>query len=107
MENAGSGCRRGSILNEPDGTIISLRTQLAHAVFANDVGIGNAKVFGDQAVQFLLRQFAGDWVKRLGARADTAAAYYPIFTTLAVLVLISLLGLMALHAMHKRTYESS
>lgn len=45
----------------------------------------------------------GDWVKRLGGTANTVVAYYPIFTTLAVFVLISMLGLMALHAMHKRS----
>ncbi|MBA4149414.1 MAG: MFS transporter [Verrucomicrobia bacterium] len=45
----------------------------------------------------------GDWVKRLGTGAGSQASYYPIFTTLAVFVLISLLGLMALNALRKRT----
>ncbi|MFN7140330.1 MAG: MFS transporter, partial [Limisphaerales bacterium] len=45
----------------------------------------------------------GDWVRRLGPAADSPASYNPIFTTLAVFVLISLLGLLALHSLRKRT----
>ena len=39
-----------------DYVIVSLRTQLAHAVFANDVRRGNAKMFGDELMQFRLWQ---------------------------------------------------
>ena len=35
----------------------------------------------------------GLWVEKLGARAHTPAAYYPIYGTLAAFILVSLLGL--------------
>jgi len=45
----------------------------------------------------------GDWVKRLGATASSPVSYYPIFTTLALFVVISLVGLAALNGLRKRT----
>ena len=46
----------------------------------------------------------GDWVEKLGPRASSAASYYPLYTTLALLVLISLGALPFLHALRKREH---
>lgn len=43
----------------------------------------------------------GLWVERLGARAQTASAYYPIYGTLAFFILLSLLGLPLMHRLRK------
>jgi MFS transporter, FSR family, fosmidomycin resistance protein len=43
----------------------------------------------------------GLWVERLGVRAQTASAYYPIYGTLAVFILLSLLGLPLMHRLRK------
>lgn len=43
----------------------------------------------------------GLWVERLGPRASSAAAYYPIYGTLTMFILISLLGLPLLHRLRK------
>jgi MFS transporter, FSR family, fosmidomycin resistance protein len=43
----------------------------------------------------------GLWVERLGARASSVAAYYPIYGTLTTFILISLLGLPMLHRLRK------
>lgn len=43
----------------------------------------------------------GLWVERLGARAHTASAYYPIYGTLAFFILLSLLGLPLMHRLRK------
>lgn len=45
----------------------------------------------------------GDWVRRLGTGAASQNSYFPIFTLLAVFVLLSLLGLVALNSLRKRT----
>lgn len=44
----------------------------------------------------------GAWVERLGPAAQNPAAYYPIYSTLAALVVVSLLGLPALKALRQR-----
>ena len=44
----------------------------------------------------------GSRVKHLGANAHSPAAYYPLYGTLAILLLVSLLGLPCLHAIRKR-----
>lgn len=43
----------------------------------------------------------GLWVERLGARAHSASAYYPIYGTLALFILLSLLGLPLMHRLRK------
>src|SRR5438094_1008141 len=45
---------------------------------------------------------AGNWVKGLGAGAHSAAAYYPLYGRLALLLLLSLFGLPCLHAIRRR-----
>lgn len=44
----------------------------------------------------------GTWVKSLGPAATEAASYYPIYGSLALLVVVSLAGLPCLHAIRKR-----
>jgi MFS family permease len=43
----------------------------------------------------------GLWVERLGPRANVVSAYYPIYGTLAVFILLSLLGLPLMNRLHK------
>lgn len=43
----------------------------------------------------------GLWVERLGARASDASAYYPIYGTLALFIVISLVGLPLMHRLRK------
>lgn len=45
---------------------------------------------------------AGNWVKSLGPNAHSARAYYPLYSQLSFLLLLSLLGLPCLHAIRKR-----
>ena len=44
----------------------------------------------------------GSWVQRLGARAFSPGSYFPLYATLALLVVASLAGLPCLHAIRKR-----
>jgi MFS family permease len=44
----------------------------------------------------------GDAVKRLGARAASIEAYFPLYLGMAAFVVVSLLGLVGLHALRKR-----
>ncbi len=46
----------------------------------------------------------GDWVEKLGPRAAMAASYYPLYTKMAILVLLSLAALPFLHALRKREH---
>jgi len=48
----------------------------------------------------------GLWVERLGPRGEIAAAYYPIYATLAFLILLSLCGLPLMHRLHKEEMAS-
>ena len=48
----------------------------------------------------------GAWVERLGEAAKTPASYYPIYWTLAGLVVVSLLGLPAMRALRMREIAS-
>jgi FSR family fosmidomycin resistance protein-like MFS transporter len=43
----------------------------------------------------------GLWVEHLGPRANVTSAYYPIYGTLAVFILLSLLGLPLMHRLRK------
>lgn len=43
----------------------------------------------------------GLWVEALGARANTPAAYYPIYGTLSLFIVLSLLGLPLLHRLRR------
>jgi len=45
---------------------------------------------------------AGHWVKGLGTNAHLASAYYPLYRSLALLLLLSLTGLLCLHAIRNR-----
>ena len=45
---------------------------------------------------------AGDAVRRLGQRAATIEAYFPLYYGMAAFVVLSLLGLVGLHALRKR-----
>jgi sugar phosphate permease len=49
----------------------------------------------------------GAWVKSLDERADTVSAYYPGYTVLAGLLIVSLLGLPCLKAIRKREHLES
>jgi MFS family permease len=49
----------------------------------------------------------GVWVERLGARASVTAAYYPIYGTLAVFILLSLLGLPLMHRLRREEMASA
>ena len=40
-------------------------------------------------------------VERLGARANLASAYYPIYGTLAIFIVLSLLGLPLMHRLRR------
>ena len=44
----------------------------------------------------------GKWVQKLGVGAGSPAAYYPIYGTLALLIVLSLAGLPCLHGIRKR-----
>jgi len=55
-------------------------------------------------VSNLSHWLVGDWVKKLGPRASAAVSYFPLFTTLSVLVLISLGALPFLHALRRREH---
>lgn len=44
----------------------------------------------------------GNWVKRLGPAASTPQHYYPFYTLLAVLIVLSLIGLPCLQAIRRR-----
>jgi MFS family permease len=50
----------------------------------------------------LAHWIVGEKVKQLGAAAGSSAAYYPIYGTLALLLLLSLLGLLCLNPIRKR-----
>src|SRR5439155_24138769 len=49
---------------------------------------------------------AGYWVKGLGTAAHSAAAYYPLYGRLALLLVLSLLGLPCLHAIRRKEKPS-
>lgn len=49
----------------------------------------------------LAHWFMGLWVEHLGARANIPSAYYPIYGTLALAILLSLLGLPLMHRLRK------
>ena len=49
---------------------------------------------------------AGYWVKGLGTAAHSAAAYYPLYGRLALLLFLSLLGLPCLHAIRRKEKPS-
>ena len=46
--------------------------------------------------------FVGDWVKRLGAAANTPSGYFGLYNLLAVFVVLSIAGLACLHGLRKR-----
>ncbi|MDQ6630464.1 MAG: MFS transporter [Verrucomicrobiota bacterium] len=49
----------------------------------------------------------GDWVKRLGASANSPSSYFKIYNVLALFCLLSLIGLAFLHAIRKREKAAS
>jgi MFS family permease len=49
----------------------------------------------------------GDWIHGLGSRAATASAYYPFYTGLAILLLLSLSALPFLHAIRRREHPAT
>ena len=59
-------------------------------------------VMGGGVIGNLSHWLVGAQVKRLGATADTASAYYPIYAAIASLVLVSLTGLLCLRAIQRR-----
>ncbi|MEI6392293.1 MAG: MFS transporter [Verrucomicrobiota bacterium] len=55
-------------------------------------------------VSNLAHWLVGNWVEGLGSRAASPASYFPLYTTLSVLVLMSLAALPFLHALRKREH---
>ena len=59
-------------------------------------------VMGGGVIGNLSHWVMGAKVRHLGDAAQSPAAYFPIYTGLALLVLVSLTGLLCLHAIRKR-----
>lgn len=55
----------------------------------------------------LAHWLAGSWVNHLGDRSRDAAAYYPMYSLLALFILVSFIGLPFLHAIRRREHPEA